>query len=642
MFDLVRNNKRVVQGFLLLITLPFAFWGIDSYVRDGQGGAVVATVGDSKITQSQLQQSLHEQKNQLQQRLGAAFDPKILNQPGIRQELLNQLINQNLLLQEAGKQRLYASDAALRSFIVNVPAFQEDGRFSKSRYETMLAAQGMSPEGFEQQLRRDLTIQQLVGSLGDSGFVPTTVADQVATLQSETRQVQEILFSPDQFLSKVKLSPEAIQTYYTENRKDFELPEQVKVEYVVLSAANLRAQITVSEAGIKAAYEANQARYQDAEQRRASHILFLVDEKASDADKRKAKDKADAVLKELNATPGKFEGLARQHSQDPGSASQGGDLGFFAKGSMVKPFEDAVWQLKQGETSSIVQSDFGFHIIRLTGIKGGKTKPLEAVRAELENELRQQAVTRKFAESAEIFGNMVYEQSDSLQPVADKFRLQIQKSAWISKNQLPSGSPLANAKLLGELFGDDAVKQHRNTPSVEVAKDTLVSARVTEYKPADVQPLEAVRAQIEQKLKTKDALALAKAASEAALADLKAGKDIKENWSAPREISRMNPKGMNPTALTAAFRLPADKLPAFTQVEVADRGVTAGFAVYKLLKVRQDALSPAEQKNFQTAIRQQLQMLISQEDVQNYLTALRLRYKVEVNQAALMDNTADR
>ncbi|MEY4592059.1 MAG: hypothetical protein RIR18_954 [Pseudomonadota bacterium] len=638
MFDLVRNNKRVVQGFLLLITLPFAFWGIDSYVRGGQGGATIASVGDFKITQAQFQQALHEQKNQLQQRLGAQFDPRLLDQPGLRQELLNQLVNQNLLLQEAGKQRLYASDVGLRQLIVGIPAFQEDGKFSKSRYEAMLAAQGMNPEGFEQQLRRDLTIQQLLGTLGDSSFVPVTVAEQVATIQSETRLVQEIIYSAESFLSKVKLAPEAVQAYYTDNQKQFERPEQVKVEFAVLSGAALRAQITVSEAEVKTAYESNKSRYQDPEQRRASHILLTVDEKASDADKAKAKEKASSVLNEINVTPNKFEALARQYSQDPGSAKQGGDLGYFGKGSMVKPFEDAVWRLKEGETSAVVQSDFGFHIIRLTGIKGGKTKPLEAVRAELEAELRQQAISRKFAESAESFGNMVYEQSDSLQPVAEKFHIALQQTGWISKGNAPSGTSLSNSKLLNELFSDDTVKQHRNTQAVEVAKDTLVSARVIEHKAADIQPIEAVRGQIEQTLKQKEALSLAKAASEEALANLQAGKEIKDAWSASREVSRINPRAIPAQAIAPVFRLPSNQLPAFTRVDLAGRG----FAVYKLLKVGQNSMSPTERKSFQSAVRQQLQTLMSQEDTLNYLKALRERYKVEVNQAALMDNAADR
>lgn len=638
MFDAVRNNKRVVQGFLLLITLPFAFWGVDSYMRGGAGGATVATVGDFKITQAQFQQSLHEQKNQLQQRLGSQFDPKMLEQPGLRQELLNQLINQNLLLQEAGKQRLYASDVALRQFIVGIPAFQENGKFSKSRYEALLAQQGMNPEGFEQQLRRDLTLQQLVGTLGDSSFVSVTSANQVAALQAETRQIQEILFSAEQFAGKVKLSPDAVQNYYTENRKLFEQPEQIKVEYVVLSSAGLRNQLNVSEAEIKAAYEANKSRYQDPEQRRASHILILVDEKASDADKAKAKEKAEGLLKEVNAAPAKFDALARQHSQDPGSAKQGGDLGYFATGSMVKPFEDAVWRLKEGEISAVVQSDFGFHIIRLTGIKGGKVKPLEAVRTELESELRQQAVSRKFAEAAEAFGNIVYEQSDSLQPAAEKFHLTLQRTAWISKSNVPAGLPLANPKLLNELFSDDAIKQHRNTQAVEVAKDTLVSARVLEYKPADAQPLDAVKSQIEQQLKQKEALVLAKTASEEALAALQAGKDIKEIWSAARDVSRMNPRSLPAPAVAPVFRLATDKLPAFVQVELPQRG----FAVYRLNKVTDGNMSDAERKNFQNAVRQQLQSLVAQEDVQSYLKALRQRYKVEINQAALLDNTTDK
>jgi peptidyl-prolyl cis-trans isomerase D len=638
MFDAVRNNKRIVQGFLLLITLPFAFWGIDSYVRGGPGGATVATVGDFKISQAQFQQSLHEQKNQLQQRLGAQFDPKMLDQPGLRQELLNQLINQNLLLQEASNLHLYASDVALRQLIVGIPAFQENGKFSKARYEAMLQTQGMTPEGFEQQVRRDLTIQQLLGTLGDSSFVPLTVAKQVAAIQSETRQVQELVYSADQYLNKVKLTTAEVESYYAENRKQFELPEQVKTEFVVLSGAALRAQLSISDSEVKAFYEANKSRYQEAEQRRASHILILLDEKASDADKAKAKEKAETLLKEVNANPSKFAAVARQNSQDPGSATQGGDLGFFSSGMMVKPFEEAVWRLKEGEISSVVQSDFGFHIIRLTGIKGGKAKPLDVVKFEIEAELRQQALTRKLAESVEAFGNMVYEQSDSLQPAADKFHLAIQRSGWISKINVPQGSPLANPKLLAELFSDDAVKLHRNTQAIEVSKDTLISARVVEYKPAEVQLLEAVRTSIEQKLKQKEALALAKSASEAALKLLQSGASVNETWSPVREVSRLNPRAIPAPAITPVFKLSTDKLPAYTTVELPIRG----FAIYKLSKVSEGSMNEGERKRFQSAVQQQLQSMMAQEDVQSYLQALRQRYKVEINTSALLDNVTDK
>ncbi len=629
MFDAVRNNKRIVQIFLGLIALPFAFWGVDSYVRSSGAGSDLASVGDTKISIPQFEQALRERQDQMRQSMGASFKPEMMNSPEVRLGILNSLIDQRLLLLEAGKNRLMTGDDVLRDFISNVPALQEDGKFSMSRYEAVLRSQGMSQQQFEARVRQDLTLQQLIGTIGSSAFVSSTQAEALLRLQSEERQFGEFRIAAEQFADKVKIEPVAVQKFYDENKSRFEVPEQVKAAYVVLSLDALMPQVTVSDADVKTWFEGHQDRYQQSEERRASHILILTN---GDVSKEKAKSKAEGVLKEIQKAPSKFAELAKQHSQDPGSAQQGGDLGFFGRGMMVKPFEDAVFGQKEGEISGLVESDFGYHIIKVTGIKPAKQRPLEEVRAEIEGELKRQAAARKFAEAAESFNNMVYEQSDSLQPVVDKFKLKVQQSGWLPKNSDPQTlaalGPLGNEKVLAALFSEDAVKNKRNTEAVEVAPNTLLAARVVEHVPASTRPFEAVKGDIEKYLKAQEAQAQAKAAGEARLAELNKGED-KIAWSAPRSASRMQARQLQlpPAALHAIFKANVQKLPAYVGVSLGNV-----YALYKITKVSQpEKIDEGQLK----ALRAEYGSVVAQEDLSAYLSSLRSRYKIDINKAAL-------
>lgn len=622
MFDAVRNNKRIVQVFLALITLPFAFFGVESYIRNAANDNHVAKIGDVKITQQQFQQALRDQQERLRSQFGN-IDPKLLDNPQARKAVLDDLIDQRLLLVEASKSHLVAGDDAVRRAISGIQAFQENGRFSPERYEALIKAQGMTVAGFEAQLRQDATLQQLAGGVAQSGFMARTVSDRVLALQGEKREVMEHRLAADDYLSQVKLEEGAGKKFYDANSKRFEIPEQAKAEYVVLSLQAIESQVTVSDAEIKSWYEGHKDRYQQPEERRASHILIAADK----GDKAQAKAKAEEVLKEVQKNPAAFPELAKKYSQDPGSAAKGGDLGFFGRGAMVKPFEDTVFKLKEGETSGIVESDFGFHIIKLTGIHSGKEKALSEVRPEIEAELKKQAASRKFAEAAEGFSNLVYEQADSLKPVADKFKLTVQQSGWLTRQPNPANGPLANEKLLGAVFSEDAVKNKRNTEAVEVAPNTLVAARIAEYKPAALQPFDALKDKIEAMLKRQEAQALVKKAGEAKLAALKKGEPEQVSWGAAKTVSRLDPGSVQPQAVPAIFKADAAKLPAYAGFELP-----GGYALYKVVKVDAgDKLDDAKRQ----AMARQLNGLAVQEDVQAYLAALRARYKVEINPAAL-------
>lgn len=628
-FDAVRNNKRVVQVFLALITLPFAFWGIDSYVRDTGAGTDLASVGDSKITMQQFDQAWRVQQDRLRQAMGETFDAAALNTPKARLSVLNALVDQRLLLLEAAKGRLVAGDNALREVISKIPALQDDGQFSMARYQAALAAQGMSQPQFEAQLRQDLTLQQLVAAIGDTGIVGSAMTDEMLRIQSEERQVSELRFSPEQFAAQVKIDTAAVEKYYQENPKRFEIAEQAKADYVVLSLQALMDKLTVSDAEVSAWYESHKDRYQRAEERRASHILILVD---ANQDEEKAKAKADGIRRELQEAPGKFAELAKQYSQDPGSAEKGGDLGFFGRGMMVKPFEESVFKLQEGEISGVVRSEFGFHIIKLTATKAGAQRPLAEVRPELEDELKRQTASRQFAEAAEAFSNMVYEQPDSLQPVVEKFDLKMQHSGWLPRDPNPQAlatlGQLGNQKVLTALFSADSLKNKRNTEAIEVAPNVLLSARVAAYQAASSRPFAEVKAGIEAALKEQQAAALARQAGEARLAALQAGTESKADWGPVKSVSRLDGQQLPAAALQAIFRANVNNLPAYVGAEVA--GGT--YALYKIIKVGQPATVDKQRRD---ALQREYSTILGQEDFAAYLAGLRSRYKIDINKAAL-------
>ncbi|SBT10200.1 PpiC-type peptidyl-prolyl cis-trans isomerase [Candidatus Accumulibacter aalborgensis] len=628
-FDAVRSNKRVVQIFLALITLPFAFWGVDSYVRNSGAGTDLASVGDSKITMPQFDQAWRAQQDRMRQVLGTNFRPESMNNPEAKLAVLNALIDQRLLLLDAAKDRLGAGDDRLREVISKIPALQDNGQFSMARYQAALAAQGMSQPQFEAQMRQDLTLQQLVSAIGDTGIVSKTVTAVMLQIQSEVRQVAELRFAAEQFADQVKIDPVAAQKYYEENTKRFEIPEQTKAEYVVLSLDTLLDKAKVSDTEVAAWYESHKDRYQQAEERRASHILILTN---GDGDKEKAKARAEEVLKEIQKSPARFAELAKQFSQDPGSAEKGGDLGFFARGTMVKAFEDAVFKARENEISGLVQSEFGYHIIKLTEIKAGKQRPLAEVRAEIEDELKRQAASRQFAEAAEVFSNMVYEQPDSLQPAAERFKLKIQQSGWLLRNPAPEAlaalGQLGNPKVLASLFSDDSLKNKRNTEAVEIAPNTLLAARVIEHRPASTRPFDTVKAGIEAALKAQEAAVLARKAGEARLRELQQGSEDNAVWVLARNVSRADSGQVQGAALKAIFNADVQKLPAYVGAEV-DGG---NYMLYKIVKVSHpESVDDGRRK----ALQREYGTTLAQQDFAAYLAGLRQRYKININKSAL-------
>ena len=623
MFDIVRTNKRITQIFLALIMIPFALWGVDSYVRNAGTGEDLAVVGESKISVQEFQTARREQLDLARQQLGKV-DPAVFDTPQMRRAVLDSMITQRLLAEKARKSRLSVNDQQLVQFIAAVPSLQENGKFSKERYAALVAGQGMSKEMFEARLRNDLAMQQLTVPVSE-GRLPGQVASSrwIAT-QLEQRQVSEAALVPDAYSKQVKLAADAAQKHYDTNRKQYEMAEQVRAEYLVLSRDELAAQANPTEDEIKAAYKAGESRLKSAESRRASHILIKA---GSGDDEKAARQKAEDVLALVKKNPADFAKLAKQHSQDPGSADNGGDLDWFARGAMVRPFEDAVFSMKEGQISELVRTDFGFHIIRLTGIKAEHVKPLAEVRAELVAELKREAGMKRFNEAAEAFGNTVYEQSDSLKPAAEKWKLSIRQSSWLGKGG-KLDPPFDNAKLAQAIFSDDAIKNKRNTDAVEIGSGVLVAARVVEHKPAALQPFAAVKAEIEKSLVRQEAARLAIEDGKAKLARLQKGEALVLKWGPAATVRRADRIGLAPESMRAIFGADSAKLPAY----VGTPHPGQGFAIYRI-----SAVTPGDAKADPRAssLMETYSRAIGEEEFAAWLASLRRDTPVKVNAALL-------
>lgn len=621
MFDFFTRNKRIAQIILALIFLPFALFGVERYFSSIGGGEYVAKVGGYKITQQEFTEALRDEQEKMRRQMGDKFNPIILEDPETRASVLDNLIKQHLLLARAARVGLTANDTQLKKVISEYSAFQENGKFSRARYETLLRNQGLTPLTFEARLRQDMVLAQLSGAF-ESEFLPQTVADRLIRISEQQREVMQYVISPDQYVLQVKIGEDTAKRFYEEHRSELQTPEQVRAEYLVLSADSLSSQIKVSAEESKKYYDEHPTQFQS---RQASHILIAVPPNASAESKAQARSKAEQLYKQVLQNPADFAQIAKNNSQDPGSAARGGDLGFISRGAMVKPFEDAVFQMKEGEIAGPVETQFGYHIIKLDAIK---QMGFEEAGNQIERELKQQQAVKKFNELAENFGNMVYEQSDSLKPAAQAFKLTIQQSPWMTRDS-KEVALLSNDKLLHALFSDDALKNKRNTEAIEVAPNTLVAAHVLEHKAASVKSFEEVKADINRHLLLEQASELAKKEGAAKLEMLRQGKDVNIAWSAPGTVTRERAlAGLGPAGQRAVFQADTSKLPAYAGVEDAQ----GGYVLLKIASVQEaDRIDETKRKN----LTEQLRQLVAQEKFSAYLASLKQQTEVQINQDKL-------
>jgi peptidyl-prolyl cis-trans isomerase D len=627
MFDFVRKHTKIMMVLMFLLIIPaFVLVGVDGYRRMNESGVTVAKVASRSITQAQWDAAHKNQVDRLRAQM-PGLDAKVLESPQARYETLEQLVVQAVLEEALTDSHLNVSDARLAKELQQNPSIaalrKPDGQLDMERYRALVASQGLTPEGFEARIRHDISLRQVQSGLMNSVFAPKGVADMALNAFFERREVQIARFKPSDFNDKISLTDADIEAFYKANSALFQAPETVDVEYLVLDLDAVKKTISVAEADLRTYFEQNAARTEAKEERRASHILINAPKDMKPAERQKAKEVAQQLLLKVTEKPDTFAATATKFSQDTGSAARGGDLDFFGRGAMVKPFEDAAFALRKGEISPLVESDFGYHIIKLTDIKTPPKPTFDSVRATLETELKNQQAQRKFAEVAESFSNGAYEQSDTLKPLAERLKLEVKTAKGLLRNPAPGATGvLANPKLLAAVFSPDALDKKHNTEVIEIGSNELVTARVAAHTSARTLPLDEVRAQVRARLLSSRATEMAKNEGAARFAAWKANPDaatLKES----AVVSRERGQAITGTLLEGLMGADTQKLPAWVGVDLG----TQGYAVARINKVlprTEPEAAAASQERTQFA-----QWLASAE-AQAYLELLKKRFKVQI------------
>jgi peptidyl-prolyl cis-trans isomerase D len=626
MFDFVRNNTKIMMGILFLLIIPsFVLFGLEGYSRFNDKGAVVAKVNGNKINQTDWDAAHKREVDRIRASM-PNIDAKLFDTAEAKYATLERLVRDQVITAAAQKLQLVASDTRLARELQQSPVIAAlrtaDGKLDMERYKQLAASQGMTPEMFEMQVRADLSNRQVIQGVQASAYATSAQTQTAMNAFMQRREVQILNFPAADYLGKVTVSDADLQAYYDKNKDKYQSAESADIEYIVLDIESQRQSITLNEQDLKSYYEQNLQRLSSKEERRASHILITAAKDSPEAEKKIARAKAEELLKLVKAKPASFADVARKNSQDPGSAVKGGDLDFFGRGAMVKAFEDAAFSMKKSDISDLVESEFGYHIIQLTDIKAAKAQSFESLRPSLEADLKKQQAQRKYAELAETFSNTVYEQSDSLKPVADKLKLNIQKANQVARQATQPQGVLSHPGLLQAIFSEASLQKQRNTEAIEVAPSTLVSARVVKHQPAATLPLVEVKEFVKRALTQEKAAELAKAQGEQRLSALKASTSA-DNLPNAIVISREKTQRQLPKVVDAVLRADPNKLPSVSGVDLG----LQGFAVLRVTKI----LPPeAENKELMLQAQQQFTQLWGTAETQAYISQLKSMMKAEI------------
>jgi peptidyl-prolyl cis-trans isomerase D len=639
MFDFVRKHTKTLMFVMFLLIIPsFVLFGIDGYNRMGDKGKTVARVGDIEISQTDWDNAHRNEVDRIRAS-NPSVDVKVLDSAEARYATLERIVKERVLAQAADNMKLQTSDAKLAQELTQNPTIaslrKPDGSLDMDRYKQLAASQGLTPEGLEARVRRDISVNQVNSGVQASGFAGDQLTAVSLNAFFDRREIQFVQLSPADFLSRVTVTDADIEGFYKSNQALFKAEESATVEYVVLDLDTIKKSISLIEGDVKTFYEQNVARLSGTQERRASHILINALASASASDKAKAKAQALELLTAVRKAPESFADVATKNSQDTGSATKGGDLDYFGRGAMVKPFEDAVFAMKKGDISDVVESDFGFHIIKLTDVKDPVQKTFEELRPTIEADLKTQQAKAKYAEMAEGFTNGVYEQADSLKPVAERYKLDIKTTVNLQR-QPGAGAKgvLTNAKLLSAIFNADAIEKKRNTEAVEIGPNQLAAARVTQYAPARVLPFADVRSGVKDKLVNQRALELAKKEGTDKLAQWKANPGAAQ-LPAAVVVSRDQPQVAPSLVLDAALRADSKALPVWTGVELG----ILGYAVVKVNAILpRTGATPDSVKQE----RSQYAQAWTAAESQAYLSELRTRFKTQIKVAKPASTLADR
>ena len=633
MLEVIRTHRRWMLFFVLILILPsFVFFGIQGYNQLVEGEEAVANIGKSRVTQAQLDTAHRQEMERLRQQLGSNFDPKLFDTEEAKAAVLSRLLNQSALAEEVRRSRVVFSDEQLAAFYRSTPEFLEEGTFSADKKAQIARQMGLTGAGLDDVMRAEQAALLLRRGVLMTAMVPHALRDRLLALTQEVREVKSLVFDPADYVAQAPVSEEAIKAHYEAHAKRFESPESLSVDYVVLSLDRLAAQVKVDEAQLRQRYEETHGANRQARQA--------------------VRAEAEDLLSAIKAKPGDFARLAKEHSQDPGSAQEGGLLPAFGRGEMVAPFEKAAFALKKGELApNLVETEFGFHILKLEDMEqtpagqrlvarhillsAPEVKSFEALRPELERAAREALAQKNFLAASETLTNTAYEQPDRLEPVAQALGLEILHAKDVVRGEAHG---VLSEEVVAALFADDALLKKHNTEAIEVQPGTLVTARVVAHQAAAARPLEQVREQIKQTLQHEQAVQLASKAAQQALAALSDPKQTQQalgqfRFSPAQKISRFDAEGFTPDAIKAIMARPADALPAYVSAPTSAGGV----AVYAVLNSQRPAAKDEQQA---AAIEQEVLRQLGAADDVAYLAALRQLHDAKVFKKAYQPDAA--
>ena len=647
MFDFIRSQRRIMMLVLLVLVVPaFAFFGIEGYTGFMSSNKELAKVNGVPVTEPEFDAARRAQLEQMRSVLGASFDAQAIDTPAFRERVLNEIIDQRVIASAAIAGRYTVSDESLRDAIANIPAVQENGVFSPERYRQILARQGMTPAEFEMSLRRDLIMAQVLGPVGATTQPPQAVLTQIVNGLTEQRTVAIRRFDASTYSADVTITDADIEKLYSENVARLRQPESIDVQYIVLDEAAASSGITVSEAEIEPFYQQNQSRYGQPERRRVSHILLEVPASANAEVKAAAQAQAISLAEQIKADPSRFEVLAKERSQDPGSAAQGGDLGWIVKDTLVPEVEAAVFELPKDQISGVVESPFGYHVLKVTDIQAPSIKPLADVLDELVAEIKQQMAAAKFADLATELTSAVYDQREALAPIAQQLGLSLQTAQGLSRQGLLSDEffkrdqalaagteeILNQPRVLQTAFSPDVFTDRFNSGPIEISPGLIVALRVQNVRPSYEPTLEQLSSLIREALTQERALALARESGQAALL-IASETSAPEGLSPAEVVSRRDSRNLLPAEVGAVMRLAANKVPTVIGVDTP-----LGYSLLNVQAVNAgESLAPEQIDQ----IRQQLAQAWGLAEERSALQILRKQYDTQILPDAQSLLTAD-
>jgi len=630
MLEFIRERAQGWFAWVLalFIIIPFALWGIHQY-QTTDADVSVAVVNGMKISDAEFQRTYQQQQDRLRAMMGKNFDPTLIDDKQLKKQVLENLINREVLVQGAHDAGLRMSAVRVGTEIRAIPNLQTKGQFDPDLYHRLLRSRGLSVGAFEKMVRNDLVIQQMNQGVGGSAFVTKSELDALLRIKLQRRDIGYALLPVSSYIGNATVDDKAVDKFYQDNPDRFRIPEQVSVNYLDLSVDGLAKDIQVTEDAVRERYQEHASDFTTPEERHARHILIQVPSDASPEKVETAEKKAEDILARIRKGES-FAELAKKYSQDPGSAKEGGDLGFFGRGVMDKAFEKAAFALKVGEVSEPVRTTFGFHIIKLEGIRGGERKPFEQVRAQLERDLKRQKAEDKFYSEADTLSNVTFEHADNLTEASQELKIPIQSTGLFSRD---GGAGIAtNPKVREAAFSDDVLQGGKNSEAIELTQDHVVVIHLKEHKPAALRPLNDVRDEILQLLRIEAAKSKAKEAGDEFVSRIKKGEDaatvaaqLKVKWERAGYIGREDAK-VNQQIRDAAFHLipAADSKPVYSGQALP----SGDFAVYGLYAVKEGDPGSADKKTVET-LKTSLERDHGQDVFKAYVDALRSQMKIE-------------